>query len=138
MILDNAYVSVNAVDLSEWVREVTVDDSTTEVENRTMGKTAASVKAGTPTWTITVKFLQDYGVGTVHRTLLPLLRRNDVAVVVRVDKDDAVSEDNFEITGTAYFGRYTPIAAATGAQQEPVAEFKNAGTALAYNTTPAP
>lgn len=138
MILDNAFVSVNGVDLSDHVREVNVDDSSTEVDNRTMGHRATSTKVGSITWSITVRFLQNFAASKVHATLLPLLRRNDVAVIVRVDKDDAVSATNPEISGTAYFGRYSPVAGAVGTQQEPVAEFKAAGDPLTYTTVPTP
>jgi hypothetical protein len=133
VILRNAFVSINGVDLSDHCREVSVDDGRAEHDDTVMSHTAESVEAGLPRWTITVRLRQNYGASGVHQTIRPLIG-TVVPVVVRPDAG-AVSATNEQITGNGLLSRYTPIGGAVGQPQEPTLEFRNAGTALAYATS---
>jgi hypothetical protein len=130
VILRNAFVSINGVDFSDECREVSVDDGRAEHDNNVMTHTAESVESGLPRWTITVRLRQNYAAGRVHQTIRPLIG-TVCTVVVRPDAG-AASATNEQITGLGMLLRYTPIGAAVGQPQEPVLEFRNAGTALAY------
>jgi hypothetical protein len=133
VILRNAFLSINGVDLSNEVREVQVEDGRAEHDNTVMSHTADSVEAGLPQWTISVKLRQNYAAGRVHQTVRPLIG-TVCTVIVRPDAG-APSTTNEQITGLGLLSRYTPIGAAVGQPQEPTLEFKNAGTALAYATS---
>lgn len=132
MILRNAFVSIDGVDLSSEVREVTVNDGFAEHDNTVMSHTAGSVETGLAEWTISVRFRQNYSAGSVHQTLRPR-RGTVVAVVVRHDAGP-VSATNEQITGNGILKYTTPIGGTVGQPMEPSVEIRNAGTALAYAT----
>lgn len=132
MILRNAFVSLNGVNLSDEVREVSVEDGRAEHDDTVMSHTAESVEAGMPQWTITVRLRQNYAAGKTNATVRPLVGTK-VTVVVRPDAGP-VSATNEQITGIGLLSKYTPIGGAVGQPQEPTLSFRNAGTALAYAT----
>ncbi len=132
MILRNAYVSIGGVNLSDEVREITVNDGRAEHDNTVMSHSAASVEAGLPEWSITVRLRQNFAAGRVHATLRPL-NGQTATVVIRPDAG-AVAADNEQITGTGLVKYVSAGFGTVGQPMEPTVEIKNAGTALAYAT----
>ena len=130
-VLKNAYVLVNAVNLSNRVREVIIDDGFAEVDTTKMTDTADDVEAGMRRWTITVKFLQDYAAASVHQTLRSLIGAK-TSITVRKD-GGTVGPTNPQWSSTsAFLPSYSPLQASVGDKQEITVTFKNGGAVLTY------
>jgi hypothetical protein len=132
VILQDGFFSINGVDLSCEVRELTVEDSRADHDNTTICHKAESVEPGLGRWTISAKLRQSYAPGGVNATLRPLVGTM-VTVVVRPRKAPA-APDNEQITGNGIFLKYNPISGQAGQPIEPDVEIRNSGTLLDYTT----
>jgi hypothetical protein len=133
VILRNAFISINGVDLSDECREVQVNDGFSEHDDTVMTHTAESAEPGLAQWTIVAKLRQNYTPGRTNATIRPLVGGAAVEVIVRHDAGP-VGPANEQITGSGRIFKYTPISGAVGSSQEPTIEIKNAGSKLAYTT----
>lgn len=74
IVLTNALVTVNAVDLSDYVASVTLNSSIDVVETTAFSSTAARTRiGGLADNSITLEFHQDYASGEVEATIFPLI-----------------------------------------------------------------
>ena len=128
----NAQVTIGGTDLSDHVREVTIDDGVVELTDTVMGDTAESLMGGLKRWTITVKLLQDYAASKTHEVLRPLVNTN-VALIIR-PANAARSGTNPEWQATGFLSAYTPLMGAVGTLQEPSVVFKNSGSGISCLT----
>lgn len=72
LVLRDALVLVNSVDLSDFVRKVTVNAKDDDVDLTTMGATNKVHGKGLGDATMSVEFLQSTALGEVDATLWPL------------------------------------------------------------------
>lgn len=113
LVLKNAYVMVNEVDLSAYVKSVTVNYSAEIIEDTAMGATSKSRIAGLKDWSIEVEFMQDYAENKVDATLYPLIGAASFAIHVKPE-NTAISVTNPDFTGNAVLGEYTPVSGSVG------------------------
>lgn len=133
LVLTNAYVLLNAVDLSDHVKSVTVNYTADEVDATTMSLGSRARLGGLKDWSIDVTFAQDYALSSVDATLFPLVGTT-FAVEVR-PTNGARSTTNPAYTGTGLLSSYTPMGQAVGALNEATVKISGAnGTALARQT----
>src|SRR5262245_42039478 len=99
----DAFVSVNAVDLSDHVESVTVTYSRAVKEANVMGTGGVLRKAGLYDWSIKIDFRQDFSAGKVDATLFPLLGVQ-TAIKVRPLKATVVGPTNPEYQGNGMTG----------------------------------
>lgn len=97
-VLTNAYVVLNSVNLSDHVKQVTLDYKAELQDSTAMGDTTRERLGGLKDWTLTIEFFQDYAASNVEATLFPLVGTT-FAVEVRADAG-AVSTSNPKYTGT--------------------------------------
>ncbi len=113
MVLKNAYVSINGVNLSDHVSQVNIDYSAETIEKTVMGANSKGKIAGLKDWKVTIEFAQDYDAAKVDATLFPLVGAAAFPVEFRPDAG-VVSATNPKFTGNAILASYPPISGSVG------------------------
>lgn len=102
----DAYVSINSVDLSDYVQSVTFNYEAEEVDETAMGDTTRKNTGGLKNWSFDIAFKQDYAAGAVDATLWPLV--GSTAAVVYRPTSAAASATNPSYSGTGLVASYQP------------------------------
>lgn len=106
-------LKINAVDLSDHVTSVTLNQSADELEVTAMGDLAHKFVKGLESATLTVSFLNDQAATSVLDTLSDAFG-STVAFKMVQDKIPAVSATNKLFTGDILINNLTPINGAVG------------------------
>ncbi len=113
IVLTNAYVTINSVDVSDHVASVTLNSSIDVVETTAFSSTAARTRiGGLADNSITLEFHQDYASGSIEATIYPLLGTT-TSVVVKPN-GTTTSATNPSYTATALVSEWTPLNGAVG------------------------
>lgn len=113
LVLTDASVTINSVDLSDHVKSVTINYSADMVEDTNMGDDTHLMKGGgLKNWSMDVEFAQDYAASSVDATLFPLV--GSTFTVDVLPTSSSVSATNPKYTGTGILESYTPIAGSVG------------------------
>jgi hypothetical protein len=113
IVLTNAYVTVNSVDVSDHVASVTLNSSIDVVETTAFGTTGARSRiGGLADNSITLEFHQDYASGSIEATVYPLLGTTTTVVVK--PNGSTTSATNPSYTATALVSEWTPLNGAVG------------------------
>ncbi len=127
MILKNAFVSINGVDLSDHIQEVNLEIGRESHDDTTMGDDTRSMTLGLKTWSLSLTLKQNFAAGKVDATLFAVYNAGDaVPIIVRVDKG-AKSASNPEFTGDAVLESYTPLGQSVGDFATAPVQFAAAG-----------
>lgn len=113
IVLKDASVTINSVDLSNHVREVQIKYSAEIIDKTTMGATGKGKVSGLVDASIDIEFAQDYAAGSVDATLFPLVGGAAVPIVIK-PKSGAVAVDNPSYSGSAIVSDYPPLAGKVG------------------------
>ena len=114
IVLKNAYVKINNIDLSDHVTQVTIKYAAEIHDKTAMGATARSRIAGLKDWSADIEFNQDFAAGEVDATLWSLVGAAPFAVEIRPDAGSA-SATNPKYAGSAVLPEYNPIDGQVGA-----------------------
>lgn len=133
LILTDASVTVNSVNLSAWVDSVELTYTYDDVDVTTMGATAKQHSLGLRDDTITINFVQDYAAGAVHATLHPLVGNTGFSVVVK-PTSQATSTTNPSFTATCVMFEYQPLSGSVGDRSDNSVTFQPIG-AIVMGTT---
>lgn len=114
LVLTDAAVTVNAVDLSDHIRQVTVNIAAGDEDFTAMGATGKARKAGLRDDSYEFEFNQDFAAAEVDATLFPLVGAAPFAVTVK-PTSAAVSATNPSYNGNGIITAYNPIDGAVGA-----------------------
>lgn len=113
IVLTNAYVTINSVDLSDAIASVTLSTTRDAVETTAFGSTGARTRvAGLIDNSVTLEFHQDFASGEVETTIYPLLG-TATAVVVKPN-GSVTSATNPSYTFDALVTEWTPVNGAVG------------------------
>jgi hypothetical protein len=113
IVLTNALVTVNAVDLSDYVASITLNSSIDVVETTAFSSTAARTRiGGLADNSISLEFHQDYASGEVEATIFPLI--GTVTAVTVKPVNAATSATNPLYTVSALVSEWTPLNGAVG------------------------
>ena len=112
LVLTNAYVTVNGVNLSDHIISITLNSPQDVVETTAFGSTARTRIAGLADNSVTLEFQQDYATSSVEATIYPLLG-NTTTVVVKPN-GGTTSATNPSYTFTALVSEWTPLNGAVG------------------------
>jgi len=113
IVLTNALVTVNTVDLSDLVASITLNSSIDVVETTAFSSTAARTRiGGLADNSITLEFHQDYASGEVEATIYPLI--GTVTTVTVKPVNSATSATNPLYTLSALVSEWTPLNGAVG------------------------
>lgn len=112
LVLTDAFVTVNTVDLSDHVKSVAIAYSAEEVDDTAMGDSTRSATGGLKNWGIDIEFFSDEASSNVAQTIFPLVGAT-TAMVVR-PTSSAKSATNPEYSGTALVTSFSPVAGGVG------------------------
>lgn len=125
MILKNAYFSIDGVDLSDKVKQLSFDRSIEVQDTTTMGSNSRTKEPGLKDASGSVTFLQGYGAGSVEATLDAAF--GEIVPFEFRAKNDAVSADNPSFTGNLIITSLNPVAGGVGESQEAPINFDVTG-----------
>lgn len=114
VVLTDARVTVNGVNLSDHVSSVTVETSKDEVDVTAMGAAFKQLLAGLGDATITLSVFQDFAGGSVHSTVWPLYQAGSQFPVTVRPTSAAESATNPTLTMTGVILTYSPLAGSVG------------------------
>lgn len=125
----DGFLQINGVDLSDHVREMSLDTSVAELPDNVHGDNTAKVAAGLEDWTINVTFLQDFAASKVDAVLDGMggVGHEGKNIVIGADKTSAVSATNPRYSGNAILASYRPLGGPQGSNLEATATFRAAG-----------
>jgi hypothetical protein len=118
-------VTVNGTDLSQWVTNVTVEDSAEEVDVTGFSEDFREYTRGLRDMSVTVTFLQDYAAGGPDATIQPLYD-GDLAGTVKVNPQ--VTGGTVVYTAVSKPYGWSPVSGAVGAANSIDVTFRNAST----------
>jgi hypothetical protein len=131
----NAQVFINAVDVSDHVKKVTVEDSRDSVDITAMGATSKAVTKGLGDAKITIDLYQDFAASKTHATLQPLIGSSTPVNVEVRPVNGGRSATNPAALMSGLLMSYTFLDASVGDASEISAEFVNGAQAgMTYPT----
>jgi hypothetical protein len=116
LVLTNAYVTINSVNLSDHVSSVTLTTSDDIVETTAFGSTARTRVAGLADNSVALEFQQDYAASSVEATINATgssLVGTTTTIVVKPN-GATTAADNPAYTFTALVSEWTPLSGAVG------------------------
>jgi hypothetical protein len=113
LVLTNAYVTINGVNLSDHIASITLTTTDDVVETTAFSSTAARTRiAGLADNSVAFEFHQDYATSSVEATIYPLLG-STTAVIVKPN-GATTAADNPSYSFTALVSEWTPLGGAVG------------------------
>ncbi len=112
-VLTDAHVTINGVDLSDAIRQVTVDASASDEEFTAMGALGKARKAGLRDDMFEFELFQDFATSSVAATLFPLVGAPAFPITVRATSA-AVSATNPSYEGTSILTGYGALTGNVG------------------------
>lgn len=114
IVLTNASITVNSVDLSDHANSVTLTYEVDSVETTAFGDGGHIFTGGLQNVSCEIAFMQDFAAANVEATIYPLVG-TVTTVKVKPIKGTATGATNPEYTITnAFLASHTPVAAAVG------------------------
>ena len=112
IVLTDAKVTINSVNLSDHIASVSLSMSTDVVETSAFNSTAAKTRvAGLQDNSVTLEFHQDYASSNVEATIYPLLGTTTTIVV---SPTSTVSATSPSYSFTALVSEWTPLNGGVG------------------------
>lgn len=113
LVLQNALVTVNAVDLSDHVTSVTLDTGADDIDTTAMSSSGYKSRVGgLKEWSVQVNFQQDFAASKVDATIFPLLGTVTAVTIKAVNA--ATSTTNPLYSGNVLVTEYQPVANGVG------------------------
>ena len=112
IVLTDAKVTINSVNLSDHIASVTLDTKTDVVETTAFSNTAKTLVAGLQDHSVTLEFHQDYAASNVEATIYPLLGQATTVVVQPIST--AVTTSNPTYTFSAVVAEWQPLKGTIG------------------------
>ena len=113
IVLTNASITVNSVDLSDRANSVTLNYEVEAVEDTTFGNTGRTFTGGLQNVTCDIEFMQDYAANEVEATIYPLVGTRTTVRVKPTASAVSATNPSYTITG-CYLASHTPINGAVG------------------------
>ena len=112
LVLTNAYITINSVNLSDHIASVTLTTADDVIETTAFGSTARTRVAGLGDNSIALEFHQDYATSNVEATIYPLLGSTTTVVVKPNGSTTAATNPSY--TFTTLVSEWTPLNGAVG------------------------
>lgn len=112
IVLTDAKITINGVNLSNYCTSVTLNTTTDVVETTAFSSTAAKTRiGGLQDHSVSIEFTQDYGTSLVEATIYPLLG-NTTSVVVSPTSTTSATSPSY--TFTALVSEWQPLSGGVG------------------------
>lgn len=125
-VLNDAFVSINGVDLSDWVKQVRLDYSAASLDDTVMGDTTKSSKGGLKEWSGQIDFLDDYAASAPDVSIFSIVG-TVVTVLIRPVAATVVGATNPNYTGSALITGFMPVSGSVGELATTTVSFTSAG-----------
>lgn len=112
LVLTNAFVTINSVNLSDHITSITINTTEDVIDTTAFGNTARTRVAGLLDNSVTIEFQQDYAAANVEATIYPLVG-NTTTVVVKPN-GATTGATNPSYTFTALVSEWQPLNGAVG------------------------
>ena len=113
IVLTNAFVSINAVDLSDHSNTVTVNYEIDSVEVTAFGDAGHKFTGGLQNNSIEVTFHQDYAASKTEATLYPLVGTTTTVIIKPNGSTTSATNPSYTLSN-AFLSAHTPVAGAVG------------------------
>ncbi len=113
LVLTNAYISVNAVVLSDHANSVTLNYENDSIEITAFGDTGHKFTGGLQNNSCEIAFMQDFAASNVEATLYPLVGTTTNVIIKPNGSTTGATNPAYTLTGT-YLASHTPVAGAVG------------------------
>ena len=112
LVLTNAYITINGVNLSDHIGSVTITTTDDVVETTAFGTSARTRVAGLADNSLALEFHQDYATSSVEATIYPIIGTTKQIVVK--PNGATTSATNPSYTFNALISEWTPLSGAVG------------------------
>jgi hypothetical protein len=126
LVLTNAQVFVNSVDISNHVQSVNIEVQRSEVDVTSMGDTNNEIVLGLGDVTVTVTVFNDFTAANIESQMFPLNQTNTPFPIEVRPVNGARSTSNPAYTMTALLPNYSPINGGVGDAVSTDLVFRNA------------
>jgi hypothetical protein len=126
IVLTDAKVTINSVNLSDHINNITLETKDDIIETTAFGGTAKTRVAGLADNQVTLDFHQDFAAANVEATIYPLLGQTTTIVVQPTSA--VVSATNPTYTFSAVIVDWTPLKAGVGQLATASVTFPITGT----------
>ena len=123
IVLTDASVTVNSVDLSDHVTQVVLNYEVDAVEVTAMSDGAHKFTGGLTNVSATVDFQQDFAAASVDATIEPLVGTTTTVVIKPTSSAVGATNPSYTLTGT-YVASHTPLNASVGDLSTTSVEFQ--------------
>ena len=114
IVLTDAYVKLNNVDLSDHIASVEIAQSFDSIETTAFGDAGRTRTGGLEDSSVTLSFHQDFAAASVDQTIAPLVGGTAAFEIRAVGTATAVSATNPKWTGTVLVTEWSPLSGAVG------------------------
>ena len=112
LVLTNAYITINGVNLSDHIASITLTTTDDVIETTAFGTSARTRISGLADNSVALEFHQDYATSSVEATIYPLIGTT-TAVVVKPN-GATTSPTNPSYSFNALVSEWTPLNGAVG------------------------
>ena len=112
IVLTDANITINSVDLSTNIASVTLTSTDDIIETSAFGDSSKTRVAGLRDNSVALEFHQDFAATNVEATIYPLL--GTATTIVVKPTSDAVGAANPSYTFSALVSEWTPLSGAIG------------------------
>ncbi len=113
IVLTDASITINSVDLSNRANQVTINYEKEAVETTSFGDSGRKYSAGLQNITVDIELMQDFAASNVEATVFPLVGTSTTLVIKPTSS--AVSATNPSYTvATTYLAAHTPVNGTVG------------------------
>jgi hypothetical protein len=113
IVLTNANIIVNSVDLSDRANSVTLNYEIEAVEDTTFGNTGRTFIGGLQNVTCDIEFMQDFAATETEATIYPLVGTQTTVVIKPTTALDSATNPRYTLSNT-YLAAHTPVSATVG------------------------
>jgi hypothetical protein len=113
IVLTDASITINSIDLSDNANSVTVNYEVDSVEVTAFGDTGHNFTGGLRNLSVEVALMQDYAAANVEATIYPLVGTTTTLVIKPTSAVASATNPQYTITG-AFLASHTPVAGAVG------------------------
>jgi len=108
IVLTDASITVNSVDLSSRTNQVTINYEKEAVESTAFGDSGRKFVAGLQNVTVDIELQQDFAASNVEATVFPLVGTSTTIVIKPTSSAVSATNPSYTVSNT-YLATHTPV-----------------------------
>lgn len=113
VVLTNASITINSVDLSSYANSVELNYEVDSVEVTAFGDSGHNFVGGLQNVSCNIDLMQDFAATKTEATVYPLVGTTTTVVIKPTSAAVSATNPSYTLTGT-FLAAHTPVAAAVG------------------------